>query len=519
MRAPVLIVLLLGTLIVFRGVDFAHRLASPDFVALAFAEGGDDGYYFFTVARNLGTGQGITVDGVHWTTGFQPLWAVICAVAFALAPDRGALALIYVASFALWLGGAWLLVRFVRAARGGDLSPLAAALVATLFLGESQFAQSYFNGMETGLYITLCLGLLVAFQTHLRGFPASNTRLVWLGALAGLTMLARNDGVFLCAAIIGVMLISGTRLWPVREAVIIGGVASLLVLPWLLYCLWASGDFMPQSGIATSASLRGRPDWVEVASKLALSIVPLMGLKIRSLVEAHVAPAIVLTAAGMAALAIQWRRDREAWHDRASGWVLASLAAAGLLLLLYYPLFSSAIQFFERYFSPIKLLVLIVLSLAVARLLARMPPSLAGAVAACSFAAVVVGSHLYWTWRDFYLPFRGYIGEMAYAVVRSPLVTGSAARLGFAESGRIGFLYPDRVVNLDGKMRVDALDALRHDRFARFVQSAGFDFIVLHDFDIRFFDKVAPGWSDGYERADDIATFTVFARKRGPGKD
>jgi hypothetical protein len=44
--------------------------------------------------------------------------------------------------------------------------------------------------METGLYITLCLGLLVAFQSHLQGAPASDRRLIGLGALTGLTMLA-----------------------------------------------------------------------------------------------------------------------------------------------------------------------------------------------------------------------------------------------------------------------------------------------------------------------------------------
>jgi hypothetical protein len=187
MRAAVAIAVLLGALIGVRGFDFAHRLTSPDFVAQAFAEGGDDAYYFFTVARNIATGRGITVDGVHWTTGFQPLWAAVCAMAFAFAPDRGALALLYAASFACWLAGAWLLVRFVRSARGGDLPPIAAALIAMLFLAEGQFAQHYVNGMETGLYVTLCLALLVAFQSHLQGARASDPRLMGLGVLAGLT--------------------------------------------------------------------------------------------------------------------------------------------------------------------------------------------------------------------------------------------------------------------------------------------------------------------------------------------
>jgi hypothetical protein len=269
---------------------------------------------------------------------------------------------------------------------------------------------------------------------------------------------------------------------------------------------------LPQSGIATSAALRGRAGWAIVSEKMALSIVPLLGFKIRSIVDEHVAMVAALALAGLAALAALWRRDREPWLDLASRWMLISLAAAGLLLLLYYPLFSSAVQFFERYFSPINLLVLIVLSLAIARLLARFPPGLAGATAACTLAAIVVGSQVYWTWRDFNLPFRSYMGDIAYAIVRSPLATGTS-RLGLAESGRVGFLYPDRVVNLDGKMRVDVLDALRRGRFAPFVQSAGLDFILLHGFDIEFFDKIAPGWRDGYERGEELASFVVFARK------
>ena len=248
MRLPALIGLMLAGLLAVKSADFVHRLMSPDLVAQAFAEGGDDAYYFFTVARNVATGHGITIDGVHWTTGFQPLWAAICALAFAVAPDRGALGLLYVASVACWLGGAWLLIRFVRTARGGDLSPLAAALIATLFLCESQVGQNYFNGMETGLYITFCLVLLVAFQRHLQGEPASDARLVWLGVLTGLTMLSRNDGVFLCGPLVGAVLVSGTRLRPVREALTIRAVWSPAT---------RSDECGAATTIASSASPRG----------------------------------------------------------------------------------------------------------------------------------------------------------------------------------------------------------------------------------------------------------------------
>ena len=263
---------LLAGLVLLRAADFAHRLSGPVLVAQAFAEGGDDAYYFFTVARNVAQGRGITIDGAHWTTGFQPLWGAICAAAFTLAPDRGALALLYVASFGLWLCGAWLLVRFIGAARGGDLPPIAAALIAVLYLCEGQFAQHYFNGMETGLYITLCLALLVAYQRHLQGAPASTAQLAGLAVFAGLTMLAPNDAVFLCGALILTLFLSGKRPQPWREALIIGTVANALVLPWLIYCQWAFGQPIPQSGVATSATLHGRVALNVVLETLSLSI-------------------------------------------------------------------------------------------------------------------------------------------------------------------------------------------------------------------------------------------------------
>lgn len=512
MRWALGIALLLAALVVLRGVDFADRLMSRDLVALAFAEGGDDAYYFFTVARNIAAGRGITVDGVHWTTGFQPLWMAVCALAFSLAGDRGALTLLYAASFALWFSGAWLAIRFVRTASNGEVTPLVAALIATLFLCEGQLAQNYFNGMETGLSATLCLGLMGAFQRHLQGAPASNGQLAGLGVLCGLAMLARNDNVFLCGALLGALLVSGTRPRPLREALIIGTVASLLVVPWLAYCQWATGHPMPQSGIATSASLRSHAEADTVAWKLLLSIVPLVALKLRTLIVEHVALAAVLVPAAALACWLVWRRTGGPALDRGTRWTLLALVATGVLVLTYYLAFSSAVQFFERYFSPIKLLVLLLLSLLIARVLPRLRPWPSGAVAAL-FAAAAVGSNAYWTWRDFGQPFRGYLGEAAFAMVRSAIAEGST-RLGFAESGRIGFLYPDRVVNLDGKMRVDVLAALRDGSFARFVQSADLDYIVLHNFDVEFFDKIAPGWRAGYVRLGNLAAFEVYTRRR-----
>lgn len=511
---PVAIVVagLLLVLVAARCADFVNRILNPDVVAVAFSEGGDDAYYFFTVARNIAEGHGITVDQIHWTTGFQPLWGLLCSLAFLVAPDRGALAIIYVMSLGLWLAGAWLLVRFVRYASTVPLQPVTVALIVTLFLCEAQLAANYFNGMETGLYLTVCLCLLLAFQHHLsEPGPAPARRLIGIGLLAGLTMLARNDGLFLCAGLLAVTLVPGNRARPIREGAAIVLVAAVLVAPWLAYCQWASGNPMPQSGIATAASLRGHVGPEAVLAKVAVSLVPTLLVKVRTLIDDHLAIMLALAAAAAAGLAVYWLADRGSAVRQASRWVLAGLAIANGLILAYYPAFSAASQFFARYFTPLKLLVVILLSLLLVRAFDRLGRPLVAGAFAVVLAVAAVGSNLYWIARDFRLPFRGYIGDEAYAIMRSPYATGSS-RLGLAESGRIGFLLPDRVVNLDGKMRVDALQALRRGTFAAFIQQADLDYIILQDHDAAFFDQRAPGWRASYKPVGELGIFKVFER-------
>ena len=169
MRLSALLWGLIAVLVGAQCVDLVHRMMSPDLVAVAFAEGGDDAYYFFTVARNIAQGHGITIDGTHWTTGFQPLWGLICAVPFLAPSDRAALAIIYLLSFLLWLAGAALFVRLVRRASTTPLQPQTTALIAVLFLGEPL----QWN-IDTGLAL-VTVGILfgVRTQTPATTVPAS----------------------------------------------------------------------------------------------------------------------------------------------------------------------------------------------------------------------------------------------------------------------------------------------------------------------------------------------------------
>src|SRR4051812_50088157 len=47
----------------------------------------EDGFYTLSVARQIGIGGGVTIDGHTATNGFQPLWGVLLAPP--AAPPRG----------------------------------------------------------------------------------------------------------------------------------------------------------------------------------------------------------------------------------------------------------------------------------------------------------------------------------------------------------------------------------------------------------------------------------------------
>lgn len=515
--AAILFVLLAG-LVCFRVIDFAHRLLSPDIAAVAFAEGGDDGYYYFTVARNIATGHGITIDHIHWTSGFQPLWMAVCAAAF-LVPERAALALLYIFSLACWIISAGLIVRFARNALGRPTPVLATLAISAIFMCDEQIFFQYFNGMETGLAITLTLYLLLAVQRYLQaGLQPSSLRVsLGLGIIVSLTLLARNDTVFLCVALLGLIAFAGDRRRALRDAVVIVFVATTLLLPWLFYCQWVYGVPVPQSGIATSAALRGgHPVATFTYQALLDAVTPILSAGQHNLMLAYPGLTSITVAIAAIGFVIAWSRAPRPGLGRATTLVLAALVSSCVPLVLYYSLFSGAGHFFVRYFLPLKLLILILLSLLIAhaftqcrpRAVSRIIPAMA---ILCMLVGIVTAD--FRIWRDFGRPYLLYMGEFAHDVPRLPFWAGTR-RIGMAESGRLGYLLPDRVVNLDGKMRPDALRALSTRTMADFLRDLDIDCILLANFDVYYFDHNSPGWREHFGDAKPYKHYFIFEKKR-----
>jgi hypothetical protein len=241
------------------------------------------------------------------------------------------------------------------------------------------------------------------------------------------------------------------------------------------------------------------------------SVVPTFFLKTRTFLDSL--PLSVLLAAVIAAtaLATYWRsRDRSPAVERCSRLVLIALAGACLMLVLYYSIVSSMGQFFVRYFVSIKLLVLILLPLFLLRAWQQLQQKRVAMAAVVGLSVAAIGSNLYWTLRDYNLPYRSYLGYEAHHFPRSPYGKGPTL-VGTPESGRLGFLDPTRVVNLDGKGRVDALRAMQNNTMDKFMKDAGFDYLLLTDFYVNRFDKLSPAWRETFHRVDRLGIFNVYA--------
>ena len=202
--------------------------------------------------------------------------------------------------------------------------------------------------------------------------------------------------------------------------------------------------------------------------------------------------------------------------DRPSRHVLLALMTSGIALLAYYSLFSFSFCFYERYFVPIKLLMVILLALVLVRALNWVGNRLVANGLALVVATIAVSSNVSWIAHDFGLPSSGHFGEESHDIVRSPYAT-DGSRLGLMESGRFGFLYPTRVVNLDGEVNAEALHALKNNALDEYLRKANLDYIMLPDFDVAFFDERLPAWRDMYAPAGNFHSLDIFA-KRAPAR-
>ncbi len=206
----------------------------------------DDAYYYLTIARNVVSGRGMSFDGIAPTNGFHPLYLMLLIVMFWLTSSAVnlnmhlALSLLSVCNVLTTLP----LYATVRRIANED----AALIAAVAWLFNPWVVAITLLGVESALYVLLMAWTIERYTAW--QMSEKSRSLVVVGILAGLTVLARTDGIFLVIAV-ALDLFFRVRwkngFW---LTVILGSCAGLVVFPWLVWNWITFGTLAQTSGMS-----------------------------------------------------------------------------------------------------------------------------------------------------------------------------------------------------------------------------------------------------------------------------
>ncbi len=470
----------------------------------------DDAFYSFSVARNLATGHGPTADGIHPTSGFQPLYTFLLVPFYFLSSGDPVLP-IHLALTLLALAGAgtgWFLYRIVSrvASRRASLFSLTLWTFSPYFLFQGS------NGLETGLF---GLGMAATLDFHLGRAreDSSGRNLALLGFLLGLTLLARVDGaLFALALALDIALRRGRPFRRrLRDVALTAAASFVTVAPYLAF-LWSRfGTLLPESGSAVRflslcygtlfvlgprAAFFFPPEQVPAiyyAGSLRKAVQILLGepllfpssllLYAASALKVFSPRTLLLVLAGGGVLAgnlLFLRRGSAPSDDAWRGLV----RVGSLCAFLWLPAYAFGVLgqwWFNRYFFPLFLLMVLASGPLLDRIGEGVP--LFRTIGAARLTAAAVTLHLacfatqvpeQFLRHKPYQNVSEYI-EAAGALDRS-LPPGS--RGGAFQSGTVGYFARHPVINLDGVVNRDAGRALREKRMADYIREEGIEAII-----------------------------------------
>lgn len=437
--------LLLGVLAALSMAGYAmysHLQSGPGFPL-------DDAWIHMTYARNLAQHGGWAfIAGQPSSAATSVAWVLLLAPGawLGLAPTLWAWLLGWLA---LWAVGALGALAFAQLApQQARLAPWAGALL----MMEYHLAWSALSGMETVLLAALCLAAM-----HLALRPAPHA--LAAGALAGLAMLVRPEGLTLLAPLAVVLVVQRGK---PRAWLQLAAGFGLFLAPYLWFNYNLSGTWWPSTLYAKQAeyaALLAQPLWLRFSGQAAA---PLTGVGLLAL------PGFLFFS-----IHAIMRRDwlRLAWPV----WVLGFLLMFALHLPVVYQ--------YGRYAMPVLPVYLVVSAAGAAQAVAGLTsPAWRRRLAAAWLASAALVA----------LAFYG-LGAQAYqrdvAFIETQMVataewvernTPPGARLAAHDIGALGYYAPRPLVDMAGLVTPAVVPFIRDEaRLAAYLDEAGVEYLVV----------------------------------------
>ena len=458
----------------------------------------DDSFYSLQIARNISLGKGSTFDGVTKTNGYQPLyvWAIVPLIYF-LHTDTDR-----------WVHAAMTLLAFFSVLSVIPLYRLISYLTRdNKWASLGAFAWLFFpvlfrrqiNGLETamvGFFLIYSLDIYV--REIKQTLPLTSLKsFLKLGALLGLLILCRIDQIFLIAGIATDLIWSRLKIkenidngfW--TRCFAAGFVCLLVFSPWGAYNIIFFGNVMPQSGEATLmlSKLYLKHEYGQIipfgayldmiiwtfhsASFIHWPVEFLhqtTGIGIKEL--SSIAILLLICVTLLMCLITSTRRVLRAWL-RTTSPLNMSVFIYVVTLFFAYSIFYYATWHHIRYFYPFSLLYTLYIACLGVRLEEQFKISLRLRITVASIAAAI--------YLAFLVPLLtpNYISIALYdAAIWMNKNLPKGTTVGSMQSGIIGYYSNHRVVAMDGKMRPDALSAIREGQLYCFAMNQRVEYIA-----------------------------------------
>jgi hypothetical protein len=454
----------------------------------------DDPFYYFTIARNVGRGHGVTFDGVSPTNGFHPLWLLVITPIFGLVRDAWlAIHLTLTLSALLDVVALWLLHRLLREL---GVSRRVAAAIAILYAASPILLSlsGPLNGLETPLDLLLTFAFLTLYRRELVDPRGGASAAAAMGMTGGLLFLARTDNIVLLAFSYG-FVAWRARSDPGRSRRALASVLISLAVaaPWLVWSSLRFGTPIQVSGLAAAhvtRALATAHGWTaaDYAVKFVRNLAtlaayfPVFRLNTGSLAKAGAVNAAVV--AVIVALAL-----RETFHHRLAIWIPPLLA--GVAFVLVHTL--RAIELRSWYYASLLPIAYVVTALVVDQLV-RSVESGRGPAATLTILPVLTAVALALSWRAGLADRCGEIdGYRMIQTVNASVPAGT--RLGSWNAGLFGYFYErGEVVDLDGLVDNEAYRHLVDGSLADYAARRRIDDLLDADGAIDF---GKPYWNRG----------------------